>query len=209
MKGGRNNLWNALKNIFDELDENLLEKIEQLLNYYLQNGFISYIVIKELINENPMDLLLFLWEKKMFIPQHSSHGTLEWGDSTLNLRPKETYHMPAITERLLHSVQESKVWNVDEVIKKKFKQIGDPQYKKMPRLVRKLYKHSQDLLIEGTKIREICEKMDMESRIDSIISELKGTGIMSPTISRSFFNTVRSRSPKYELNPLLLKIYEM
>ena len=209
MKSRRNNLSSALKNIFDELSEPLWEKIVNLLNYYLQNGFISYEIIKKLIINNPKDPLLFLWEKKIFIPQQSSHGTLEWGDSSLRLKSKETYRMPWITERLLHSVQETKVWNVDEVIRKMFKQIGDPNYHKMSRLVRKIYYSSNHQLIEGTKLRNICEKMGIENRIDSIISELKGTGIMSPTISCSLFNSLKSRSPKYELNPLLSKIYEM
>lgn len=207
MKGRNNNLHRALKKAFIGLNENLLKEVGELLNFYLETKSISYKTIKQLIPDNPIDPLLFLIEKNLFISQQSTHGTLEWGDSAFNLNPNPTFRMPSITESLLRSMQEEGFWNVDEVVKEKFRQIEDPNYQKMPRLIRQIYLSAQDQQIDGSQIRHICEKMDIEDRIDSIISELKGLGIMSPTISRSLFSSVRSKSPHYELNPLLFTIY--
>jgi len=208
MKVSNNNLRRALKKAFISLNENMLEEVVEIMNFYLETKLISYKTIKQLISDDPIDPLLFLIEKNLFISQQSTHGTLEWGDSAFNLKPNTTFRMPSITESLLRRMQEKGFWNVDEIIKEKFRHIEDPNYQKMPRLIRQIYLSAQDQQIDGSKIRHICEKMDIEDRIDSIISELKGLGIMSPTISRSLFSCVRSKSPQYELNPLLFKIYK-
>jgi hypothetical protein len=207
MKGRNNNLHRALKKAFILLNENLLEEVVVLLNFYLETKSISYKTITQLISDNPIDPLLFLIEKNLFISKQSTHGTLEWGDSAFNLKPNTTFRMPSITESLLRRMQEKGFWNVDEVVKEKFRQIEDPNYRKMPRLIRQIYLFAQDQQIDGSQIRHLCEKMDIEDRIDSIISELKGLGIMSPTITRSLFSSVKSKSPYYELNPLLFTIY--
>ncbi|TFF99864.1 MAG: hypothetical protein EU541_03805 [Promethearchaeota archaeon] len=203
-----NNLENALENLYEDLNGVFLENIIKTLIYYLKNNSISFRNIEKIVSEDVIDLLLFLNEKKILIPQKSSHGTLEWGDISLNPNPFETYRMPQITKLLMQKVQETKVWNLKKVITDKFKQIGDPNYQKMPSLIKQMYRISQNHLINGTQIREICCEQGVEERIDSIISELKGIGIMSPTITRSLFSSVRSKSPQYELNPLLFKLYE-
>lgn len=207
MKSRQRSLRYALERLFDELDQDILEKIVNLLNYYLQNDSISYKIIEKLSKDNPTDTLLFLWENKLLIPQHSTHGTLEWGDALLDPSLDETFRIPQISKQLLQEVQKTGIWNIEEAIRKKFKQIGDPNYQKMPRLIKRLYSVSQNQTINGSQIRQICENMNIANRIDSIISELKGIGIMSPTISNSLLSSVKSKSPLYKLNSFLLKLY--
>ncbi len=203
-----NNLKEMLSRLFDDIDGDLLNDVGRILELYLQNNSISYKNIKHIVEDDVMDAMLFLSEKKLLIPQQSSHGTLEWSDSFLNTSPEEKYNMPQITRELLNHARVCGVFNIEEIVRKKFKNIEDPNYKEMPDLLRRLLQMEKHLLVNGRQIRSICEDKGIEARIDSIVSELKGMGIMSPVITRGLFSAVKSKTPQYELNPILVALYK-
>ena len=52
------------------------------------------------------------------------------------------------------------------------------------------------------KSRKYVRELDLEDKVDSLIAELKGTGVMSPKLG-SLIEVIRQGSPIYELNPSL------
>jgi len=197
------NLYNALKSIFNEqFDRKIIEVIAKILEICLTEKEIRQKQINAITKKNPEDILFLTFEKKLLIPKSSYRG-LEWDDSKFLLSETEKYKMPKIIKSLVKYAMNSGVWNSEEAIKTIFKNIKEDDYDKMPRLVRRLYNESENYRTNGYKIKEICKDFSLKERTGAIISELKGTGIISPQLNFSLFSSLKNRSPSYELNPSL------
>ncbi|HIH96209.1 MAG TPA: hypothetical protein HA348_01745 [Thermoplasmata archaeon] len=72
----------------------------------------------------------------------------------------------------------------------------------MPKLVQKLGEESKDCKVNAIQIKKICRELDLEDKVDSLIAELKGSGVMSPKLG-SLIEVMKEGSPVYELNPSL------
>jgi hypothetical protein len=46
---------------------------------------------------------------------------------------------------------------------------------------------------------KMCRELDLEDKVDTLIAQLKGTGVMSPKLG-SVIEVIRQGSPVYELN---------
>jgi len=73
---------------------------------------------------------------------------------------------------------------------------------KMPKLVQKLGEESKDYKVNAIQIKKICRELDLGDRVDFLIAELKGSGVMTPKLS-SLAEVMRETSSIYELNPSL------
>ena len=66
----------------------------------------------------------------------------------------------------------------------------------------------EDVLLLGfqwrllLQIKKMCKELDLEDRVDFLIAELKGSGVMTPKLS-SLAEVMRETSSIYELNPSL------
>ncbi|TXT61908.1 MAG: hypothetical protein BAJALOKI1v1_1080010 [Promethearchaeota archaeon] len=190
---------------FDAKDS--IKSLSRVLYYCLKNRIISYKLIQQLAENNDvMDLIFFLQDKKLLISKKTFGMTLEWGDINFLNAPNETFQMPIIIKQLVTEALKSGFWNSEKAITTTFKNIGDPHYKLMPKLTSKLYNHSIHYLIDGLKIKMFSEEMHLVDKVNSIISELKGSGIMSPKLISSFFQSIKQNTPIYGLNPSLYQL---
>jgi len=80
--------------------------------------------------------------------------------------------------------------------------MGEPGWEKMPKLVQKLREESKDYKINAIQIKKICRELDLGDRVDIVISELKGSEVMSLNLG-SLVEVIRQGSPTYGLNPSL------
>ena len=63
---------------------------------------------------------------------------------------------------------------------------------------------AEDCRISAAQIRKTCRELGLAQRLDMLIAELKGSGVMSPKLG-SFAEVNREGSPLYELNPSVLE----
>jgi len=84
----------------------------------------------------------------------------------------------------------------------KYTEMGEPVWEQMPKLVERLGQQARDCRITTVQIKEVCAELDMGDRVDALIAELKGSGVMSPKLA-SLAEVHRARIPIYELNPSL------
>jgi len=73
----------------------------------------------------------------------------------------------------------------------------------MPKLVGRLEEQARDYRVTASQIKKICSDLGLGDRVDMLIAELKGSGVMSPKLS-SIAEVSREGTPIYELNPSLL-----
>ncbi|MEJ2249305.1 MAG: hypothetical protein P8Y70_10470 [Candidatus Lokiarchaeota archaeon] len=197
-------LQKSLKCIFSDLiDIEIINGLAEILEFTLKNRQITIRQFKKLLGRNYEDVLFLVIEKKLLIPESSYRG-LEWQDSKFLLKNNEKYRLPMIIKYLVQLAKNSGMWNIEKAIRKTFKNIQDKDYKKMPQLVYKLYKKSENYQIDGNKIKRACKDLGLEKRAGAIVSELKGTGIMSPRLGVGLFASLKNKSPIYELNPSLI-----
>jgi len=161
---------------------------------------VSYGGIEQIAKDNTEDVLLQYLEWRLLPPARSARGTLEWEDALLLPKSGEMYKVPNVVEYLVEEAIQAGRWNVENAIAEISKLMGEPEWEKMPELVEKLGKESKDCKINAIQIKKICRKLALEDRVDPLIAELKGSGVMSPKVS-SLTEVIRESSPIYELNP--------
>jgi len=81
-------------------------------------------------------------------------------------------------------------------------EMGEPAWEQMPKLVERLGQQARDCRITVVQIKEVCAELGMGDRVDALIAELKGSGVMSPKLG-SLAEGHRAGTPIYELNPSL------
>jgi len=202
------NLKNALEERFlneNSLNKELINSLAKVLYKSLKKNKISFKEIKILNKGDITDLILFINEKKLLIPEKSFSGTMEWEDTIFLDKPDEIYEIPNIIKQIIIEALDSGIWDPEKAIIESFKRIGEADYKKMPVLIKELYQCSKNYHIYGSQIKKKCDDILLGDKVNSIISELKGTGIMSPKLTSSFFHSIEERSPIYELNPSIFK----
>jgi hypothetical protein len=197
-----NELGRALSNFsnYPELDTPLA----QILINTCRTGNISYREVEQIAKDRCEDILLLAFEWRLLLPIQSARGTLEWGDAVLLLKSEEMYKMPNVIKCLVEEATQTGRWNPESAIAEIFKVMGESEWEKMPRLVQKFEEGSKDYKINAIQIKEICGELDLEHKIDPLIAELKGSGVMSPNLG-SLTRVIRQGSPIYELNPSLLR----
>jgi hypothetical protein len=180
----------------------ITSNLSQVLAYAVQKSTISYQEIKEIIKDDPEDVLLLAdeWRLLLTVSTTKSSG---WEDRLLALKDGEIYEIPNIIRYLLHNGLHTGRWEPEKAIGTFFKELGDPNYKQIPGLVRSISEKAVDQRITGNQIKRICLQLGLSNRVDSLIAELKAAGIISPRL-RSIPEVNREGSPLYELNPSVM-----
>lgn len=176
--------------------------LAKVLSHTRRVSRISYNEIEKIINDDPEDVVLTGYKWKLLIPTRSTRGTSDWESKILLLNPDEIYKMPNIIKYLVENAEKTGEWNPDSAVVEAFKKMGEPNWEKMPALVKKLKENAEDGKVNAIQIRQMCEKLSLKERVGSLIAELKGSGIMSPKLS-SFAEVFKAKAPIYELNPSL------
>ncbi|MCA1795014.1 MAG: hypothetical protein LC660_14300, partial [Desulfobacteraceae bacterium] len=159
-----------------------------------------YETIQDLAGPSTGDVLLELWEWKLLLPIRSSKCG-EWDSRLLVMQPGEVFEMPNISRALTVNAIESGRWDTIRAIHRLFQKMGEPDWEKMPALIRELRNSCVHNVISGARIGAACGHHGLREKTGALIAVLKGAGIISPKLMAIDRNRMHSSSPLYEFNP--------
>jgi len=194
-----NKLEKALSRLLKHSE--LTSCLAPVLAHASKKGSISYREIDKIVNDNAKDVLLFGNKWRLLIPTRIVKSSA-WEDRLLLCEPGELYEVPNIARCLVEEASKTGYWDPEHAITKLFKEMGEPDWERMPKLVEELGKQSKDCRITAVQIKKTCSELGLGDRVDMLIAELKGSGVMSPKLG-SLPEVSRAGSPLYELNPSL------
>jgi hypothetical protein len=194
---GAEDLEKAMSGVFGP--GKITRKLSQILAYAAVKGTVSYQEIKEIIKDDPEDVLLLADKWRLLLPVRTAKSS-GWEDRLLLLKDGEIYEIPNIIRYLLKDGLHAGRWDPEKAIIELFQELGDPDCKQIPGLVRSIAEEAVNHKITGNQIKRICLQLGVGNRVDGLIAELKAAGIISPRLS-SVPEVIREGSPIYELNP--------
>ena len=177
-------------------------KLSQVLAYAAIKGTVSYQETKEIIKDDPEDILLLADKWRLLLPIRTTKSS-DWEDRVLVLRDGEKYEIPNLIRYLVKNALDTGRWDPEKSIIELFKEFGDPDLEKITGLVRSITEKAINYKITGNQIKEICIQSGLINRVDGLIAELKAAGIISPKLA-SIPDVVGAQSPIYELNPSVI-----
>jgi hypothetical protein len=166
-----------------------------------KKGTISYREVAKIANCNAGDVLLLGDEWRLLIPVRTRKSAA-WEDRLLLCEPGESYEVPNIVRCLVEDASRTGCWEPEHAIIKLFKEMGEPAWERMPKLIGRLGARAEYQRITAVQIKKTCSELGLGDRVDTLIASLKGSGVMSPKLG-SLTEVVREGSPLYELNPSL------
>jgi hypothetical protein len=173
--------------------------LSQILGYRSSRGTVSYQEIREIIKDDPGEILLMAEERRLILPVRTGKSS-SWEDRLLITREGEVYEIPNVIRYLVREALQTGTWNPERAIMELFKDFGDPEWGQIPGLVRSIVEGAVNHKITGDQIKRICQQLGLENRLDGLIAALKAAGIINPRL-RSVPEVNREGSPIYELNP--------
>jgi hypothetical protein len=182
-------------------DTDLIGSLARVLAYLSEKGRVSYHEVLKMVGDNAEDVLLLGNEWRLVLPVRT-RKTAAWEDRLLLSAPVELYEVPNIVRYLVANARETGQWDPDHALTELFREMGDPGWSIIPRLVEGLRKQSEDNRITAIQIKEVCRELGLEDRVGALIAELKGSGVTSPKLG-SPAEVHRARSVIFELNPSL------
>lgn len=194
---GTENLERAINGVFGF--GKITSKLSQVLAYAAVKGTVSYGEIKGIIKDDPEDVLLLADKWRLLLPVSTAKSS-SWADRLLIIKDDEVYEIPNIIRYLVRKSLKTGIWNPEKAVIELFEELGDPDCKKIPGLVRSIAEEVVNHKITGNQIKSICLQLGLGDRVDGLIAELKAAGIISPRL-RSVPEVNREGSPIYELNP--------
>ncbi len=194
-----NKLAQALS-IFIDPDE-LTEELVNVLICACEAGTISYEKLEKLAGDSSDDVLLLCWQWKLLIPVRTSQSG-EWDHRIMSPKSGELYEIPNISLKILEHARGTGEWDSKKAIIDFFKSHGVPAWEKMPDLIKKIRQLSLNYVISADQIKNVCQDLELEEEVDSLIATLKWAGVMSPKLG-SIIQVDRAGTPLYELNSSL------
>jgi hypothetical protein len=125
-----------------------------------------------------------------------------WEDRLFLADPDELFEVLNVVRYLLKTASRTGRWNPRDAIAAVSRKMGDPEWHRVPEVVRGMERQARDHIVSAVQIREICAGLELEERTDVLIAEMKGMGVMSPKLS-SLALVSQAGAPVYELNPSL------
>ncbi|MBW1858409.1 MAG: hypothetical protein JRI42_09145 [Deltaproteobacteria bacterium] len=168
-------------------------KLSQVLAYAVVNGTVSYQETREIIKDDPEDVLLLADKWRLLLPVRTAKSA-GWEDRVLVLRDGEIYEIPNLIRYLVKDALDTGQWNPEKSIIELFKKFEDPDWEKIAGLVRSIAEKAIDYKINGNQIKNICIQSGLNNRVDGLIAELKAAGIISPKLG-SIPDVVGAQSP--------------
>jgi hypothetical protein len=193
------NLEKALDKLLKSVE--LTSRLASVLAHASKRGSISYREVDKIVNDNAEDVLLLGNEWRLLLPVRTVKSSA-WEDRLLLCKPGESYEVPNIARYLVEEAAETGRWDPERAITKLFKEMGEPAWEKMPKLVEQLEEQARDYRVTASQIKKICNELGLGDRVDALIAGLKAGGVMSPKLS-SIAEVSRVGTPIYELNPSL------
>jgi hypothetical protein len=194
-----NKLEKALSRLLEHSE--LISRLASVLARASKRGSISYREVDKIVNDNAEDVLLLGNEWRLLLPVRTVKSAA-WEDRLLLCEPGESYEVSNIARYLVEEATKTGRWDPEHAITKIFKEMGEPAWERMPKLVERLEEQAGDYRVTASQIKKICSDLDLGDRVDALIAGLKASGVMSPKLS-SIAEVSREGTPIYELNPSL------
>jgi len=173
--------------------------LARVLAHGLSKAAVSYEEIKQIIGDDVEETLLMADEWRLMLPVRTMKSS-SWEDRLLIIKDGEAYEIPNIVRYMAREALRTGTWNPENAIGELFKQLGDPNRKQIPELVKSITEEAGSHKITANQIKMICLGLGLSNRVDSLIAELKAAGIISPSLS-SLTEASKKGSPIYEVNP--------
>lgn len=198
------NYMNKLEKALNRLFKNgeLTSCLASVLAHASKKGRISYHEVAKIANDNAEDIVLLGNEWRLLLPMRTVKSAA-WEDRLLLCEMGESYEVPNIVSCLVEEATKTGRWDPEYAITKLFKEMDEPAWERMPKLVEGLQEEAKDYKVTAIQIKKICSELGLGDRVDTLIAGLKASGVMSPKLS-SIAEVSREGTPIYELNPSLL-----
>jgi len=198
--GSYDRLEKALRGILGTGE--IIRKLSQVLAYAAVKGSVSYQEIKEIIKDDPEDVLLLAEKWRLLLAVRTTKSSA-WEDRLLLLKDGEIYEIPNLIRYLVKHALNTGIWDPENTITELFKEFEDPDWEQIPGFVESIVEKATDYKINSNQIKKICIQSGLSNRVDGLIAELKAAGIMSPKLG-SIPDVLGAQSPIYELNPSVI-----
>ena len=194
-----NKLESALSRLLNHSE--LTSRLVPVLSSASKRGRVSYREVEKMVNGDAEDVLLLGNEWRLLLPVRTLKSAA-WEDRLLVTKPEELYETPNIVRCLAEDASRTGRWNPEQAITELFREMGEPDWGQMPKMVERLGEQAKDYRITAAQIKMVCNELGLGDRIDALIAELKGSGVMSPKLD-ALAEVSRAGMPIYELNPSL------
>jgi len=173
--------------------------LARVLAVACKRGRVSYDEVETLIEESADDVLLLASELRLLLPVRTFRSSA-WEDRIFQAEPGEMYEVPNVVRFLVQNARQTGQWNAANALREFFRLAGEPEWERIPTLVDRIGQRSEDRRVNAVQVKEVCDELGLGHRVDALIAELKGSGVMSPKLG-SLAEVARTGSPVYELNP--------
>ena len=194
-----NKLEKALSGLLSHRE--LTNRLAQVLARASKRGRVSYREVEKMVNGDAEDVLLLGSEWGLIFPVRTLKSAA-WEDRLLVAKPEELYEVPNIVRYLAEDARKTGRWEAGRALAKLFRDMGEPNWEQIPKLVERLEKQAKDYRITASQIKLVCNELGLGDRVDALIAGLKASGMMSPKLG-SIAEVSRAGTPIYELNPSL------
>jgi len=194
-----NKLESALSRLLNHSE--LTSRLVPVLSSASKRGRVSYREVEKMVNGDAEDVLLLGNEWRLLLPVRTLKSAA-WEDRLLVTKPEELYEAPNIVRYLVEDASRTGRWNPEQAITELFREMGEPDWGQMPKMVERLGEQAKDYRITAAQIKMVCNELGLGDRVDALIAELKGSGVMSPKLG-ALAEVSRAGMPIYELNPSL------
>ena len=174
-------------------------QLARLLAHAAKTGRVSYSEAERIAKVNAEDVLLLGIKWRLLLPVRTAKSAA-WEDRVLLTESEEMYEMPNIVRHLVENASHTGRWDAAYAIAQLFRVMGEPGWERMPKVIERVGEEAKDYRVNAIQIKQVCAELGMADRVDALIAELKGSGVMSPKLS-SLAALAKARAPIYELNP--------
>jgi len=183
-------------------EDEMIPELARILLYACTEDSVSYKKIKEIIKDNPEEILLLADEWRLLLPVRT-YKSSGWEDRLLLFKDNEFYEMPNIIRYLVKYSLDTGKWDVKNAMFNFFKDLKDPDCNLILDLTKAIMEKSLHNIVNANQIKKACMEFFLINRVDGLIAELKAAGFMSPKLG-SLIEASIIGTPIYELNPSLL-----
>jgi hypothetical protein len=183
-------------------DDKLNHKLARVLTYASHSSRISYEMVDTITKGDDEEVLLLSYKWRLLVPLIATR-TMDWENAVMVVKPGEIYKMPNIVTYLVNGALENGRWDIESAIIEFFQIIGEPSWNMMPEMVTTMINRSVGYRINAVQIKEIAVKFGLGDRVDPLIAEMKGAGIVCPRLNL-VLEMLKVKAPIYEINPSLV-----
>ena len=171
LKKRKQNLRRALRSIYSEKE---LEPITSTLIVAVQKDWIDNkeIELEPLVKE---DLIMILERDRVLIPYWTSK-TIAWEDRLLTFELDEKYEVPHVIRILIQTGEQNGEFDLDYALMNYLREIGEYDPSKILAFFHKLIKKVEKGKVSADALLNVSKKLNLDSRIGTIIAVLKGGG---------------------------------